>query len=282
MNSRERTQLVAHFVKEREAIRLRRASGQPPPWTQDPIMAAYRFTNVRREDDRVTRWIDYHWRLPYHDHPNLTLAMAMARFFNWPPTLGEVEFPERWSAAETLKKLKARKARGEKLYNAAYMISTCGARVNKEEHVVGVLNELFLARLAPRDGDTLAGFWEFVTRVRGIGSFLGAQIVADLKHAPANPLATATDFWTWAAPGPGSERGLRWWLGQPKSIRQADFLPRLQEMWRAVGPLVEDTVGALDMQDVQNVMCETSKMVKALKGCRPKQNYRSTEGDYAP
>ena len=47
----------------------------------------------------------------------------------------------------------------------------------------------------------------------GLGPFLAAQIVADLKHVA--PLDAATDWWTLARPGPGSERGLNRVRGRP-------------------------------------------------------------------
>jgi alpha-glutamyl/putrescinyl thymine pyrophosphorylase clade 1 len=50
------------FILEREAIRCRRAAGEAPPWTNNPILSTWSFTNVRREDDRVTRWVATNWR----------------------------------------------------------------------------------------------------------------------------------------------------------------------------------------------------------------------------
>jgi 5-hmdU DNA kinase, helical domain len=51
------TLALFNFIAERERIRCRRAAGEPPPWTADPILREWSFTNVRREDDRVTRWV---------------------------------------------------------------------------------------------------------------------------------------------------------------------------------------------------------------------------------
>ena len=40
---------------EREAIRVRREAGQPPPWSQEPVFQQGRFLNVFREDDKGTK-----------------------------------------------------------------------------------------------------------------------------------------------------------------------------------------------------------------------------------
>ncbi len=39
------------FVKEREAIRIKRATGAPWPWSRDELLNNYHFTNVRRSDE---------------------------------------------------------------------------------------------------------------------------------------------------------------------------------------------------------------------------------------
>ncbi len=59
---------VFAFVHERHQIYLRRQAGQPKPWTANPILQQYRFTNVYRELDRVTIWIRENWREPHNRH----------------------------------------------------------------------------------------------------------------------------------------------------------------------------------------------------------------------
>ena len=51
-----------YFVAERELVRHRKESGTPGPWTDDPVLQQYRFTNVRRRDDRMTKWFIEHLR----------------------------------------------------------------------------------------------------------------------------------------------------------------------------------------------------------------------------
>jgi hypothetical protein len=75
------------FMKARHAIFLARREGANPPWTRDPILQTYKFTNVYRELDRVTVWVDTFIRKPYYDHPHLWFMLAITRQINWPPTL---------------------------------------------------------------------------------------------------------------------------------------------------------------------------------------------------
>src|ERR1035437_10233742 len=49
--------LYWYFASERLAIFMRRATGEPGPWTNDPILATYKFCNVFRAGDRVSQYM---------------------------------------------------------------------------------------------------------------------------------------------------------------------------------------------------------------------------------
>jgi len=48
---------LVEFAVKREALRKAKEAGGPPPWTIDEILQKYRFCNVRRADDRVSKWL---------------------------------------------------------------------------------------------------------------------------------------------------------------------------------------------------------------------------------
>lgn len=51
------------YAREREAIRIAKEAGQPRHrWTVDAVLTQYRFCNIFREDDKVTRWFADHVR----------------------------------------------------------------------------------------------------------------------------------------------------------------------------------------------------------------------------
>jgi hypothetical protein len=58
----------------------------------------------------------------------------------------------------------------------------------------------------PLAGDTLAVAHRKLSELEHFGSFMAAQVVADLKYTPM--LRRASDWHNWAASGPGSIRGL--------------------------------------------------------------------------
>ena len=261
------------WVTERERIRIKREGNEHLPWTSDPILQQYRFCNVRREDDRVTRWIHNNWLRPNDGHPGLEFAMAVARMVNFPETLADLGYPTKWDPNHFITTIAARKAAGYKCWTSAYMITggySAGGEP-KEVIIARVLDGLFTnLKIRPiKSGDNLDTIADKI-QCTGIGSFLSGQVVADVKWA-SNHLH-ANDWWYWCTPGPGSMMGLNFIYNREPSTDYtlSEFQHRVwevQEVLRLAG--VE-----LDAQNTQNVLCELSKYIRAKHfGKRLKSSY---------
>ena len=266
--------LLVFWINERENIRLRREEGADKPWTDNWVLQQYRFCNVRREDDRVTKWVAANWRNGYPDHPLLTPAMVLARMFNLPDHLAEFpDFTMYTDSDHWLRDCKVatirRRAKDLKLFNGAYLITTCGVKMDKVDYVYEVVRQV-----ASYDYcyDSLESIAKQLMNINGIGSFLSAQVVADLKNTPGHPFQGAPDWWSWAAPGPGSRRGLQRALGGLK-VPERQFLAHATPLYERIAPHLGEHVGPLHMQDFQNCLCEYDKYRRALGGGRPKQRY---------
>ena len=61
---------------------LKKQSGEPYPWTDDPILQKYKFTNVFREDDATTVWFRENMRDELCEHSDVILATIIFRWFN--------------------------------------------------------------------------------------------------------------------------------------------------------------------------------------------------------
>lgn len=72
---------------EREAIRRRRASGELPPWSHDPVFQKGRFLNVFREDDKGTQAVLRFAASARESVPDLIHALFFARWCNQYTTL---------------------------------------------------------------------------------------------------------------------------------------------------------------------------------------------------
>lgn len=282
----EMEELFVYWVKEREAIRVKKEAGAPKPWTDDPIFQTYKFTNVRREDDTVSKWVTENWIKPNDPHPNMWFAMIVARLFNWPPTLEEICFPqltfpelkEKWR--RNLKGL--RDEQGAKIFTGAYLVSTNGVSMDKIDYILDrVLTPIWLRGHSPsfwnddRPGHeyqvTLESYWTHLRQFDGLGSFMAGQVVADLKFT--SDLKDAPDWWTWAPLGPGSIRGLNRFHGRPvdKSLRQDQGLLEIREAQR----LIEDELDwLLPAHNIQNCFCEFDKYLRVKNGeGRPRSLY---------
>jgi hypothetical protein len=273
------TRRLFEFARERHSIYEKRQAGVPPPWTDDPILRDYRFTNVYREIDRVTKWIHEHWLLPRSDDPDVWFAMCVARLLNQPESLAAVGYPVPWDRRWFNGVLRRRRKEKKRNFNAAYIVSTGGMELHKEDYLADeVLEPLWQARvrLRPNSGDTLNSWHMLLGQMQGFGSFMSAQVVADIKHVA--PLSAAVDWWTFAASGPGSRRGLNYVLQRERAA------PWTEEEWRFELGRLRDSLEPLfqsarmkfpDAQNVQNILCEWSKYYRAATvGKMPKQLYR--------
>jgi len=265
---------IAAFILERESIRHKKESGGKRPWTDNEILAKYRFCNVQREDDKVTRWLKKHWRDPFAGHKNMTAALLLARMINWPPTLEWMGFPDKWDPERMVDCIHDIHKKG-KAWSSAYIVSTCGEKIDKAVYVVRTAS-VVQGRpwYTPNVGDTLDSVWTKLRTVNGLGAgFIAAQVVADLKYCDES-LMKAEDWWTWAVPGPGSRRGLNRYYGHllESSWTTAGWQSALQLMINAVSPLI----GRMELhaQDWQNCLCEWDKYERTRLGQgKPRAGY---------
>lgn len=272
-------QTLLYWMRERNAIYLKRQRGEPKPWTSDPILQSYRFCNVYREQDTVTKWIAKNWRDPYDDiDPDLWFAMCVARLVNWPETLEEIGYPVPWEPSWFCDVLHGRRYDDKKVFSGAYIVSTNGWAMDKADYLAQrVLTPLWEARatLRPLKADTLASYHARLTRFNGMGSFMAAQVVADLKYV--SPLSAAKDWYVWAASGPGSRRGLNRVLGRPvrSPWKEANWLKELQILHdKILRVKLGEGMPTLHAQDLQNCLCEFDKYMRTHNGeGRPRSTY---------
>lgn len=278
------------WIVEREAIRNKKNRGAERPWTLDPVMDQFRFCNVRREDDRVTIWLKENWRDPYAGDPDLWFAMVVARIFNLPPTLKDIGYPIPWDGDRVLALMDRYTKMKKQIFNGAYIVSTNGNSMSKNAYIITkVLNPIWEARdvIRPRFPfkETLASFHKRLTMYDGLGSFMAAQVICDLKYTPA--YEDAKDWHTFAASGPGSRRGLNrlmnrnlrapmpegTWLSNVNYFR--NIINKSLLALNNANPDGDQLPEDLHAHDFQNCLCEFDKWERAHKGDgRPKQIYR--------
>lgn len=263
--------------------------------TDDPVLAHYRFCNVFRELDRVTIWIREAIRERWADHEHLWFMLAASRMLNWPATLSDLILEGAWpdnpdfTPALMTASLDARKARGEKVYTGAYMIRaesdsrqiwySWTKQRYTAEIVLGRLWEHrdYFRREFEDPKMTVQNAWQTVMKhhdLIGWGPFMTFQWMLELRHT--RYLCNAHDASSWAAIGPGSSRGLNRLHGRPLDekvwqLQAQSEMMALRELYNSHRP---KHVPELEMEDVQNSLCETDKLLRARNGeGRPRAHY---------
>jgi alpha-glutamyl/putrescinyl thymine pyrophosphorylase clade 1 len=268
-------EVVKFWMMERESIRKRREAGEPPPWTDDAILANNRFCNVRREDDRVTIWIKENIRERYADAvPEKLLSMlVIGRLINLPNSLAELIAERAWpmdgsfDVSSIACVLRARAQRGEKVISSAYIVgSTESKGSDKPAYIAKVVKRVwdrrnFFQRLFAEPQLTMQRVHYELKQTKGLGEFLAYQIVVDLRFTKL--LRDAPDVQRWAAAGPGTRRGLNrihyrtvdFPLSQDRALRE------MRELFAVLQKECGDI--AIDFSDVPNILCETDKYLRA-------------------
>ena len=260
---------LLHWIKEREKARLAKLKGFPKPWTNDPILQAYRFCNVRRMDDKVSQWLDLHWYTPNRNHKNMVIACVLARHFNQPQTLARIGFPKVYNAGyiqSGLEHIEALKRQGETTFNSAYIIRASGDYPNKAEMVFYETVQQFVDSPTKylSKADRMEDAVNLLMGYRNIGSFMAGQIAADLRWATNGKFIDKDE---WAAMGPGSKRGINIIHGRALEypIKQEQFTEELKNLMTFLKKALPSSLTSrLEAIDYQNCLCEYSGYEKVL------------------
>lgn len=264
-----------YWIREREKIRTRKERGEPKPWTDDDILQNYRFCNVVRMDDKVSRWLAENWYKKFYDHPNILPAIALARFVNLPSSLAAVGFPTVWDGTEIKDRLRKAREKGP-IFNGAYMVRGNDG-MDKVECVVDYYVQPLVDNPPAIETDSMEQTHANLLTYYGMGSFMAGQIVADLRHAKTG---TWRDKNNWAPLGPGSMRGMNRLLCNPlkKPISQEYFNVQLKELIQLCRPWMIKfdpfLFVRMEAHDFQNCLCEFDKYERCLFGeGKPKSKY---------
>lgn len=247
--------LFVRWIHEREAIRKRRAAGAAWPWTDDPFLRAYRWCNVRRMDDRVSRELFDRWYRPEAGEKETLHRALLGRLVNWPDSLDEIGL--RLEDARAV--LAARAASGAKVWTGAYVVPGVQGQA-KVDSICDLVDRVVAAADRVVRG-SMRSTWREMVRFDGMGGFLAGQVVADLAHLPVG--ARWADVGAWAPIGPGSARGINRLRGIPKDkpVAQEQFELLLPKLIGVVRPLIAEIWidRRLQAMDIQNCLCEYDK-----------------------
>jgi len=279
------------WINERHKIYLQRVEGLPPPWTNDPILQEYKFTNPFRENDRVTIWLRKKWTDVHNNAPHGEIIFNCCLF----RMTGTSEFAEEhgwvyenegWDAERTKEIIERRLAKGLRTFTGAYIITNQGVKARKSEVVVDNFlkpiweNKDKVAEVACQT-NSLKKTHEEMARYRGWGGggFMSYEVVSDLNYTPV--LDKAEDRFSWANAGPGAKRGLNRIHGRnlKKVLPQDQANLEMHHLLKLAPQHVESWVPLeqVDMRCIEHSLCEWDKYQRVfLKQGRPRSRFTVT------
>lgn len=263
------------LAAERHAIEERRRSGQPPPWTKDPILQSHKFCNTFRILDRgcqylVTEVIEK----GSQDPTEVTFRVLLFSLFtniNTYETLRKNIQPFTWSRykrKEYEKVLRALYARGIAIYTGAYQkpAPDLGFTENFMNHLA--LMEVLMQEMPDvlTTAEYMADVFEWLRTFKSIGDFTAYQLLLNLSYSNVMSFSDH-DFVVMCV---GSRRGLRRCFREdiPRSMEvdlvrwmqssQDDHFARLRLSFNGLG----DQGHPMMLCDIEHTLCELDKYIR--------------------
>lgn len=274
------------FAAERQAIYQARVSGQPGPWTSDPVLLRHRFTNCYRAADRVSqfliRQVSYRGSQELDEVAFRTLLFKMFnRVSTWQlleAALGEISW-ERFDLSAYDEVLTAAFAAGTKLYSPAYVVPPprLGAERKHTNHLR--LVELMMTSGLPQraaGGGSLRELFATLAAYPAMGDFLAYQFAIDLNYSAV----LGFDEMEFVVPGPGARDGLRKCFGPAADGIESEIIRYMAEHqdshFDRLGLEFDGLRGRpLQLVDCQNLFCEVDKYARVVHPDIPGHSGRS-------
>jgi len=261
------------FAVKRQDAFYARLSGAAAPWSDDPIIQTYKFTNAYRASDRVSQYLIKN--VIYSDNWSTTdtfLRILLFKLFNKIETwellesqFGEVSLKtfdvENYSAV-----LDNAMAAGGRIYSAAYIMPS-GSR-KKYGHIKKHRFHLLLINNLIKDGfpqevstvQSMQEGYELLLGIESVGKFLAYQFITDFNYSEIIDFQES-DF---VVPGPGALDGIKKSfvsLGEyaPEDVIRMMF-DEQEEQFERLGLEFRSLWGRpLQLIDCQNLFCEVDK-----------------------
>lgn len=289
-------QMFWAFISERQKIWHRRfVDGSPPPWTNDPILLKYKFTNIYRELDRGTVWLvknvvepiqekdsgGYPWELAL----DLFWKVSIYRILNRIETFEYAGIPDyaKFDATAYRKKLEAAQKENGFLVSNAHLTLPARKKGQSKLDIYMITLKEFHKMVGPllsriiMSARSLEAVWVVCKQIPSCGGFIAYEIVCDLVAAKIIPY-TLND---WANAGPGCRFGIK--LIFPELAEQGKYLEAIQLLfhmqhewlkkfnfpyWKGQG---------LSLRNIEHSLCEFGKYWKTSNNCgKARMGFRPT------
>jgi hypothetical protein len=261
------------FAVERQAIFFRRLSN-PTPWTEDPILQMFKFTNAYRASDRVSQFLIR--EVAYKGDQSadeIFFRVLLFKLFNRVETwqllkerLGEISYTSFNMAAYDSVLTKALEG-GQKVYSAAYIMPSGGRLSEERKHrfhlkvLLQMMKDAVPGRIA--EMKKMSNAFLLLRKYAGIGDFLAYQFVTDLNYSNLCEF----DEMEFVVAGPGAKDGLRKCFPDAPMEHSQDLIRGVadsqDEYFSSMNLTFANLWGRkLQLIDCQNLFCEVDKYAR--------------------
>lgn len=265
------------FAAERQNIYFRRLNNEPEPWTMDPVILAYKFTNAYRASDRVSQYlirkVIYRDDLPSSE-PEVLFRILLFKFFNKIETwellehvLGEITYAKyKFEHYDNI--LTQVMRAGGRIYSAAYIMPPGGSSFGypaKHQNHLKLLEKMMADNLAGKLGKMrrMQTAFELMLSYPTIGDFLAYQFVTDINYSEI------TDFseMEFVVPGPGARDGIKKCFSDSGGLNEIELIRLMSNNQEAEFERLNIDFKSLwgrrlQLIDCQNLFCEISKYAR--------------------
>lgn len=263
------------LASERQKIFYRRLNHFPSPWTTDPVLNEFKFTNAYRASDRVSQYligsvIGTGTRSISDQFFRILLFKIFNKIETWEyleRELGSISWkPTIINRINTL--LNQQCTTGKSIYSAAYIMPSGGKdfRFPKKHTMhLHLLKQMMLDRLPEKlhQSDSMAEAFHMLRAYPTIGDFLAYQFATDLNYSDV----TSFSEMEFVVPGPGAKDGIRKCFSSLGDYSESDLIKIVAESQESeflrLGLTFDSLWGRpLQLIDCQNIFCETDKYAR--------------------
>ena len=294
-----------NFIKRRYVIHLRKdVLKKDPPWTTDQVLRDFRFTNIRREHDKESKWVIEHITSnPELSYEDKLLNVILFRLYNKHETAELISMPFKFSETPDWNPEWYRS-----LFEAALVEDPKRVFFTAAFHTVGMKNTLKkvtgesyapmrilkFIKILINEGlvDDIKActnqqeVYQTLTDYNGIGRFLAYQFYVDMTYIAEFPFSE-NEF---TVAGPGCVMGLNYLFEDRDGMSYEEclfwlrdnldrlFVEELGKDWdakRVFWDLPEED-RFFNVMSLENCFCELSKYIRAKDGTgRPRKRYKA-------
>lgn len=265
------------FAAERQKVFFARTNNNPLPWTTDPIINQYKFTNAYRASDRVSQYLIK--QVIYNGEKDINeifFRTILFKLFNKIDTwdllesqLGNINWHS-YQYKNYEKQLSAAMKAGAAIYSAAYIMAS-GHKIfdveKKHQSHLKLIEKMMKESLPERlqNCKTMLEGFELLKSYPLVGDFLAYQLITDINYTEITNFSEM-DF---TIPGPGAKDGIRKCFKSLGGLTETDIIKFMADRqdyeFDRLGLDFKNLWGRkLQLIDIQNLFCEVDKYSRVM------------------